>query len=124
MPTRNQRFAWRDLDDGSIHVHVAREIEIETFPADLWPRQGFLIARVVDRVTLDHRDFALADPVAIEVALEPAAAADILGAVLRILSVRLRLLLSERRCRQQRCARSGGRDLLHELPPRNASHAQ
>ena len=85
---------------------------------------SFLIAGVVDRVTLDHRDFALADPVAIEVALEPASAADVLGAVLRILSVRLRLLLSECRCCQQRSAGSRGRDLLHELPPRNTTDAQ
>src|SRR5438445_9591263 len=126
MSTRYERLAGRDLDDDAVHVDVAREIEIETLAADLRPRQRFLITRVVDRIALDHRHFALADPVAIEVALEPSAAADVLRAVLRILGVGpgLRFLLSECRCRQQRNACAGRGDLLHERPTRARSDAQ
>src|SRR5229473_6746335 len=84
MAARDQGLAARNLHNDAVHVHVAREIQIEAFAADLRPRQRLLIAGVIDRIAFDHRHFALADPVAVEVALQPSTTADVFGAVLRI----------------------------------------
>src|SRR5262245_37534910 len=82
IAARGQGFALGNLQNHAVHVNVAGEIEIQAAPFDLRPWPRLLILRVVDRVALDHRRFARLDPIAIEIALDAPAAADVRGAEL------------------------------------------
>src|SRR5262249_1341731 len=79
---RGQSFSFTNLPAHAVHANVAGEIEIQAATFDIRPGPDFLILRVVDRIALDHRDFALPDPVAIKIAFDAPAAADVRGAEL------------------------------------------
>src|SRR5262249_33653157 len=100
--------AFGNFKNQAVHVNVAGKIEIQAAPFDLRPGTHFLILRVVDRIALDHWNFAFSDPVAIKVALDAAAAADVRWAELftRLLFL-LVFLLVYRAALRRRVSRGG-----------------
>src|SRR5258708_3669155 len=121
LPGGEERLAIRDLHDGCIHVHVPGEIQVHAAPADLRPRLDFLRGGVQDGVALDHGDFARLGPVAVEIAFDASAAADVLGAVDHagfLFLRRLALLGANGRARERK-----GQG-LHQSPPRQVAGEQ
>src|SRR5262249_28412920 len=78
---RRKRLACGDLVDDGVHVDVAGEVDVDAAAADFRPGPGLLGLGVHDGVTLDLRDLGVLGPLAIEVALDAPAAADVFGAV-------------------------------------------
>src|SRR5258708_229528 len=80
--SRRQRFAGRNFKDHSIHVHVAGEVQIHAAAFDFWPRLHLMRHHIKDHMLIViPRDLCVFDPVAIKVALDSAAAADVRGTV-------------------------------------------
>src|SRR6266536_1965593 len=101
---RRQRFTGRNFENHSVHVDIAGEVEIHAAAVDLRPGLNFVRDHIKDHMLIViPRDLCVFDPVAIEVAFDAAAAADVCGTVDGILLLdrvslwlRLRFLLSLR----------------------------
>src|SRR5438105_13974490 len=79
---RRQRFARRYFENHSIHVHVAGEVEIHAPAFNLRPGLDFMSDHIKDHMLIViPRNLCVFDPVAIKVAFDAPAAADVRGAV-------------------------------------------
>ena len=84
--SRRQRFARRYFENHSVHVHVAGKVEIHAAAFDLGPGLYFVRHHIKDHMLIViPRDLCVFDPVAIKVAFDAPAAADVRRAVNRIL---------------------------------------
>src|SRR5690349_8535216 len=90
MPGGRERFAGGNLLDDGVRVDVAGKIEIKAAAAGFRPRLYLLPGRVEDGIAFDRGKLAVLEPLAIEVAFDAPAAADVGGAQLGLIRGRLR----------------------------------
>src|SRR5438067_5145434 len=129
MLTGHERLAFGDFVNDTVHMYVAREIQIETAPSNLRPGLYFLRDDIKDRIRIVNlRHVCVPCPITIEVSLDAPAAAYVRGTVngilllwscglrlRRFLILRLILRINSQRAAEKRERKSGGSRALHEF---------